>query len=119
MIPPHDSPLSQRAYLCNVCAMQFKLGPFTMSKSSCLLCTTMILGGNMAETSHMKREARFCQKHGSSSYPSNYQCVVCKMIRPITKETAPAMMAPVPVNICFECWCTSAGAPRCCGLELN
>lgn len=73
----------------------------------------------MAELSHMKREARFCQKHGSPGYPNNYQCVVCKMLRPLTKENTSAMMAPVPVNICFECWCSGRGIPRCCGYELN
>ena len=99
--------------------MQFKLGPYTMAKSSCLICTNMIIGGNMAETAHLKREARFCQKHGMNGYPNNYQCVVCKVPRPITKDTVPAIMAPVPVNICFECWCAGGAAPRCCALELD
>jgi hypothetical protein len=99
--------------------MQFKLGPFTMAKSSCLICTNMILGGNMAETSHMKREARVCQKHGSIGYPYNFQCVVCKMSRPIPKGPATAMNAPVPLNICFECWLAGGGTPRCCGLEID
>ncbi len=114
-----DNALSQRAYLCNVCAMQFKLGPFTMAKSSCLICTNMILGANMAEASLSKREARLCQKHGSVGYPHNFQCVVCKVLRPMTTGPVNAMSAPVPLNICFECWLAGGGIPRCCGLELD
>jgi len=111
--------LNQRAYLCNICAMQFKLGPFTMAKSSCLICTNMILGGNMAETSSMKREARVCQKHGSIGYPNSFQCAICKIQRAMSRAPTTPMDAPVPLNICFECWLLGGGIPRCCGLELD
>jgi hypothetical protein len=111
--------MSQRAYLCNNCAMQFKLGPFTMAKSSCLICTNMIMGGNMAQTASMRREARLCQKHGSMGYPQSIQCIICKGIRPKPTGTTPSFADPVPLNICFECGLAGRSATRCCGFELD
>ncbi len=99
--------------------MQFKLGPFTMSKSSCLICTNMIMGANMAEASASKREARVCQKHGSPGYPHNFQCAVCKILQPKPKESKMAITDPVPLNICLDCWFAGGGLPRCCGLEMD
>ncbi|CAF0915376.1 unnamed protein product [Rotaria sordida] len=118
-IPHADTPLSQRAYLCHICAMQFKLGPFTMAKSSCLICTNMIMGGNMAQANAFKREARLCQKHGSMGYPHSLQCIVCRSLRPKPTGTAPTVTDPVPLNICFDCWCAGGATPRCCALELD
>jgi hypothetical protein len=97
--------------------MQFKLGPFTMAKNSCLICTDWIPEGNRAETSPWTREARVCQNHGSFGYPHVVQCAVCKMQLIMPKRSAQAIGAPVPLNICFDCW--GAGAPFCCELELD
>ena len=99
--------------------MQFKLGPFTMAKSSCFICTNMILGGNIPQAATFKREARLCQKHGSIGYPHTIQCAICKNFRPKPTETAPAIADPVPLNICFDCWVAGGAIPRCCGLELE
>ncbi|CAF1086252.1 unnamed protein product [Rotaria sp. Silwood1] len=119
IIPNIDNPFNQRAYLCHICAMQFKLGPFTMAKSSCLICSNMIIGGNMTQTNAFKREARLCQKHGSIGYPNSIQCVVCKSLQPKPTGTATKITDPVPLNICFDCWCAGGAAPRCCGFELD
>jgi len=110
--------LSQQAYICNICAMQFKLGPYTMAKSSCLICTNMIIGSNTSTSNFTKREARVCQKHGSIGYPHSFQCITCKVIRPKTKGPA-TPFDPVQLNICFECWCAGGAGTRCCGLEVD
>ncbi|CAF2483713.1 unnamed protein product [Rotaria sp. Silwood2] len=114
-----DDPFNQRAYLCHICAMQFKLGPYTMAKSSCLICTNMIMGGNMTQTNALRREARVCQKHGSIGYPHSIQCIICKSLRPKVTGTAPSVTDPVPLNICFDCWFAGGAIPRCCGFELE
>jgi hypothetical protein len=119
MLAPQDSFMSQYAYMCHICAMQFKLGPFTMSKSSCFICTNMIMGGNMAQTASMKREARVCQKHGSPGYPSTIQCALCKSIRPKPAGNTPAFSDPVKLNICFECWIKGSSQQRCTAIECD
>jgi len=106
--------VNQRAYACNTCAMLFKLGPYTMTKSSCLVCAYMIPGGNMSQFNIMKREARVCQKHGSPAYPRQIKCVICKSMRINTTGTVPSPNDPVPLNICFECWLVGgSGMTRC------
>jgi hypothetical protein len=97
--------------------MQFKLGPFTITKGSCFVCTNMIPGGDMAGTSPWKREARVCERHGSGGYPHTFQCAICKMQRPVPKGPAAAFEAPIPLIICLECWYAGAGGTRCCGLD--
>ena len=120
MLFANDSLLNQRAYVCNICAMQFKLGPYTMTKSSCIICTNMIIGGSMNDANTMKREARLCQKHGNIGYPNLYQCAICKMQRQLPKPPATGFDAPVPMNICFECWIQGGAAgARCCALEFE
>ncbi|CAF3865964.1 unnamed protein product [Rotaria magnacalcarata] len=122
LLPFTDDIFNQRAFLCNICAMQFKLGPFTMAKSSCLICTNMILGGNMSQGNPFKREARLCQKHGSGGYPHSIQCVVCRQPRPKPSGTGTAAGFPesVALNICFDCWISGGGSrPRCCGMEFE
>lgn len=118
MIPMMDNVLNQRAYVCHVCAMQFKLSPFTMAKSSCFICANMIIGGNAAVG--LKYEARLCQKHGSPGYPNVVQCVVCRMVQQKPKGPAPGVFDPVPLNICFECWASGSGSrSRCCWLNID
>lgn len=90
-----------------------------MAKSSCLICTNLILGMNMNTASTTKREARLCQKHGSVGYPHNFVCVACKVLRPMVKGATASFNDPVPLNICFECWCAGGSIPRCCGFELD
>jgi hypothetical protein len=80
----------------------------------------MIHGGNMAETSYLRREARVCQKHGSQSYPVAIQCALCRSIRPIIKGKPPAFDDPVPLNICFDCWIKGGGpVQRCAGFDTD
>lgn len=111
--------MNQRAHVCNVCSMLFKLGPFTMSKSTCLLCTNMIVGGGQSNDGQFKREARLCQKHGAMGYPTVVQCVVCKVTRHKKMGPTPSVADAVPLNICFQCSLVGGAAPRCCGFEFE
>jgi len=79
----------------------------------------MIIGSNMGASNPFKREARVCQKHGSLGYPYNFQCAVCKVIQPKAKGSTKTPFDPVPLNICFDCWCAGAAGTRCCGLEVD
>ena len=111
--------MNQRAYICNVCSMQFKLGPYTMSKSACAICTNMILGGNTNQESPHKREARLCQQHGYAAYPKSVQCLLCKTTRSKQIGATPSIADPVTLNICLQCWLAGRGTPRCCALEMT
>lgn len=90
-----------------------------MSKSSCLICTNMILGGGMPQQNFMKREARLCQKHGSMGYPTMVQCILCRMSKPKPKGTTTTVIDHVPINICLECWMAGGSQFRCCAMELE
>lgn len=114
-----DGLLNQRAYVCHACAMQFKLGPFTMAKSSCLICTNMIVGGMSSKDMTFKKEARFCQKHGSRGYPSMIHCVLCQRPQHRQIGSTASMADPVPLNICLQCWIDGKALPRCCALETQ
>lgn len=111
--------MNQRAYICNICALQFKMGPYTMAKSSCAVCTNIIHGVLVGDDSSFKREARLCQKHGYPAYPLTIQCFLCRTIRPKQIGPTPMVGDPVALHICFQCWIAGRGSNRCCMLETK
>ncbi|CAF0883848.1 unnamed protein product [Adineta steineri] len=116
IIHSQDGPASQRAYACSTCATLFKLGPYTMTKASCMICTNPILNFNQANN-HMKREARVCNKHGTPGYPRTIKCIICRILRVNLTGTAQPFLEPVPMHICFQCAIAGGAATRCC--EFN
>ncbi|UJR37210.1 hypothetical protein I4U23_029919 [Adineta vaga] len=114
-----DSIASQRAYVCNVCATLFKLGPYTMTKGSCLICTTPIFGFSSSQYSPTKRDARLCTQHGQPGYPRTIRCVTCKSIRPNLSGTLPTVMDSIPMNICLQCSMSGGAGTRCCDFEID
>lgn len=113
-----DGILNQRAYICNICASQFRLGPSTASKSACLICTNIIMGAYTGGAGASNRfEARLCQKHGSMGYPAMVQCILCKLPIPMNIGKPIGPLAPAIANICMECYLTNRGVSRCCAVE--
>jgi len=112
---------NQRAYACNVCAKNLKLGPFMIQKSPCIICSKHIPPASSTEIPLVKREARLCQKHGTHDYPQNFQCVSCKKLQPTpTGELSTPGRDPLPLYICCECWLAGGETEsRCSGFALD
>jgi hypothetical protein len=112
---------NQRAYACNVCAKNLKLGPFMIQKSPCIICSKHIPPASSTEIPLVKREARLCQKHGTHDYSQNFQCVSCKKLQPTpTGELSTPGRDPLPLYICCECWLAGGETEsRCSGFALD
>ncbi|UJR29657.1 hypothetical protein I4U23_017205 [Adineta vaga] len=112
---------NQRAYACYICAKKFKLNPFMIQKSPCIICSKHIPSVNSNEISLDKRQARLCQKHGTNDYSQNFQCRFCKKIQPIpTGDSLTAGKDPLPLFICNECWLDGGEIEsRCSGFSLE
>lgn len=105
---------NQRAYACNICARNFKLGGFMIQKRPCIICSKHIPPATSTEISLQKREARLCQKHGTNDYPQNFQCVFYKKLQLTPGKD------PLPLYLCCECWLAGGGTEsRCSGFALD
>ena len=93
------------------------MGPYTMAKSACAICTNIIHGVMLHDDKSFKREARLCQKHGYAAYPAMIQCLICRMLRPRQISNVPSIADPIPLHICMQCWIQGRGLDRCCALE--
>lgn len=112
---------NQRAYACQACAKSFKLLPFMMQKSPCIICSKHIPPATSTEIPLEKRAARLCQKHGTNDFSQNFQCTFCKRLQPTpTGELSTSGKEPLPLYICCECWLAGGGTEsRCSGFALD
>lgn len=92
-----------------------------MQKSPCIICSKHIPPASSTDTPLEKREARFCQKHGTNDYSQNFQCVFCKKPQPTPiGESSTSGSKPLPLYICCECWLAGGGTEsRCSGFVLE